>query len=100
MTTFILPDFGLVPLMFYPSYGKQNIPFIFIDYFLFLFFLFTIQMDLQTYVAQISANPISTIVFCKSHIYGSRRFTFFNEIASSIELKNENVAEILGFNTI
>ena len=97
MTTFILPDFGLVPLMFYPSYGKQNILFIFIDYF---FFLFTIQMDLQTYVAQISANPISTVVFCKSHIYGSRRFTFFNEIASFIELKNKNVAAILGFNTI
>ena len=57
-------------------------------------------MDLQTYVAQISANPRSTVVFCKSHIYGSRRFTFFNEIASFIELKNENVAEILGFNTI
>ena len=98
MTTFILPDFGLVPLMFYPSYGKQNILFIFIDYF--FFFLFKIHMDLQTYVAQISANPISTVVFCKSHIYGSRRFTFFNEIASFIELKNENVAEILGFNTI
>ena len=57
-------------------------------------------MDLQTYVVQISANPISTVVFCKSHIYGSRRFTFFNEIASFIELKNKNVAAILGFNTI
>ena len=88
MTTFILPDFGLVPLMFYPSYGKQNILFIFIDYFFF-----------SVYNTDGSPNLCGTN-FCKSHIYGSRRFTFFNEIASFIELKNENVAEILGFNTI